>query len=124
MSKWSNQISRIRVSVKNLCNKTKLTTIIKNLTKCNILSTFVFKNYGFTNHNLEKLYPWSLASTISVLVQERVCSQKGGPWDCPRVFFFLSPWPWPRTLCPRLHLWFTSLQKHQIWHKFFCNISN
>ena len=30
--------------------------IIKNLTKCNIFSTFAFKNYRkFTNHNLEKL---------------------------------------------------------------------
>ena len=51
--------------------------IIKNLTKCNILSTFAFKNYGkSTNHKLEKLCPrsWplpqlflSLASRGSVL---------------------------------------------------------
>ena len=36
--------------------------IIKNLTKCNILSTFALKNHGkFTGHNLEKLCPRSLA---------------------------------------------------------------
>ena len=59
--------------------------IIKNLTKCNILSTFAQKNYGkFTGYNLEKLCPQSLASTTPVLSLERVCPQKVGPW--PRIF--------------------------------------
>ena len=44
----------------------------------------------------------ALASCIPVLGLERVCSRKGCPW--PRIF--LCPWPWPRALCPRLHLWF------------------
>ena len=36
--------------------------------KCNILSTHTFKNYGnFTDHNLEKFCPRSLASTIPAL---------------------------------------------------------
>ena len=75
--------------------------IIKNLTKCNILSTFELKNYGkITDHDLEKLCPRSLATTIPVLGLERVCPRKFGPW--PRIV--LSPWPWPRTLCPRLYL--------------------
>ena len=68
--------------------------------KCNILNTFAFKNYGkFDERYLEKLYHWSLASTIPVLGLERVCPRKVGPWPW---IFFLSPWP--RTLCPRLHL--------------------
>ena len=60
--------------------------IIKNLAKCNILSTFALKNYGkFTPHNLEKLCPRCLASTISVLGLEGVCSLKVSPW--PQIFF-------------------------------------
>ena len=41
-----------------------------------------------------RLCPWSLAlaSSISVLGLESVCPRKG------------CPWPWPRALCPRLHL--------------------
>ena len=63
--------------------------IIKKLTKCNILRTFVLKNYEkFTHHNLEKLCPRSLAlaSTIPVLGLERVCPRKVRLW----------PWPWPQ----------------------------
>ena len=61
---------------------------IKNLTKCNILNTFVLKNNGkFADHNLEKLCPWYLASTIPVLGVERVCPRKVGPWPWPRIFF-------------------------------------
>ena len=50
-----------------------------------------------------RLYPWflALASSIPVLGLESVCPQKRCPW--PRIF--LCPWPWPRALCPRLHLW-------------------
>ena len=60
--------------------------IIKTLMKCNILNTFAFKNYGkFDERYLEKLYHWSLASTIPVLGLERVCPRKVGPW--PRIFF-------------------------------------
>ena len=67
--------------------------IIKNLTKCNILSTFAFKNYGkFTQYNLEKLCPWFLASKERVLEKSVL-----------GLGFFLSPWP--QTLCPQLHLW-------------------
>ena len=39
----------------------------------------------FTNHSLEKLYPWSLASTVPVRGLERVCPRKVCPW--PRIFF-------------------------------------
>ena len=56
--------------------------IIKNLTKCNILSTFALKNYRkFIDYNLEKLSPRSLAlaATICVLGLERNCSLKVGP---------------------------------------------
>ena len=51
--------------------------------------------------------PWSLAlaSSISVLGLERVCPRKGCPWP----LIFLCPWPWPRALCPRLHLWLAPL---------------
>ena len=80
-----------------LLNTSKLTTIFElssKTTKRNILSTFVFKNYGkFTNNSLEKLCPWSLASTIPVLGLERVLPQKVGPWP----WVFLSLWPWPRS---------------------------
>ena len=51
--------------------------IIKNLTKCNISSTFAPKNFGkSTYHNLGKLCPRSLASTISVLGLERAVLEK------------------------------------------------
>ena len=45
-----------------------------------------------------RLCPWSLAlaSSIPVPGLESVCPRKG------------CPWPWPRALCPRLHLWFLS----------------
>ena len=60
--------------------------VIKNLTKCNILSTFALKKCGkSTNHYLEKLCSRSLASTISVLDLERVCLRKVGPW--PRILY-------------------------------------
>ena len=39
-------------------------------------------------------------SSVLGLGLERFCPRKGCPW--PR--FFLCPWPWPRALCPRLHL--------------------
>ena len=46
------------------------------------------------------LGPWpraflSLASRVSVLGKAVL-----------GLGFFLCPWPWPRALCPRLHLWF------------------
>ena len=47
-------------------------------------------NYGkFTDHNLEKLCPRSLAlaSTIPVLGIERVCPRKVGSWHWSRIFF-------------------------------------
>ena len=38
----------------------------KTTTKCNILSTFTFTNYGkFADHNLEKLCPWPRESLSS-----------------------------------------------------------
>ena len=78
--------------------------IIKNLTKCNILSTFAFKHYGkFADYNSEKIFSQSLASTLTILslasrgsVLEKAVLGLG---------FFSSPRPWPRTLCPRLYLW-------------------
>ena len=47
------------------------------------------------------LGPWpraflSLASRVSVLGKAVLGLGLG---------FFLCPWPWPRALCPRLHLW-------------------
>ena len=56
-------------------------------------------NEKFANHNLEKLCLWVL---------DHSC-----PWTREGLSsnsrflaseFFLSPRPWPRTLCPRLHL--------------------
>ena len=49
-----------------------------------------------------RLCPWSLAlaSSIPVLGLESVCPRKGCPWPWPRIFLC----PWPRALCPRLHL--------------------
>ena len=48
------------------------------------------------------LDPWpraflSLASRVSVLGKAVLGLGLG---------FFLCPWPWPRALCPRLHLWY------------------
>ena len=40
----------------------------------------------------------SLASSIPVLGLKNVCPRKGCPW--PQIFLC----PWPRALCPRLHL--------------------
>ena len=53
--------------------------------------------------------PWSLAlaSSIAVLGLERFCPRKGCPWS----WIFLCSWPWPRALCPRLHLCFLDLSK-------------
>ena len=50
-----------------------------------------------------RLCPWSLAlaSSIPVLGLESVCPRKGCSWPWPRIFLC----PWPRALCPRLHLW-------------------
>ena len=42
----------------------------------------------------------SLASSIPVLGLESVCPRKGCPWPRHRIFLC----PWPRALCPRLHL--------------------
>ena len=61
---------------------------LKNLTKCNILKTFAFKNNEkFADHDLQKICFWSLdsASTIPVLGLKRVCAWKVGPW--PWIFF-------------------------------------
>ena len=58
---------------------------------------------------------------LNTFFLENTCSCVLGPW--PRAFlslasrgsvlekavlglgFFLCPWPWPRALCPQLHLW-------------------
>ena len=42
----------------------------------------------------------AFASSIPVLGLERFCPRKGCPWP----WTFLGPWP--RALCPRLHLWY------------------
>ena len=63
--------------------------MIQNLNKCNIFSTFGLKNCRkFTDYNLGKLCPQSLASTVSVLGLEKVCPRKVSPW--PRIFFFFE----------------------------------
>ena len=51
------------------------------------------KSFFFFGEHL-RLCPWSLAlaSSIPVLGLESVCPRRG------------CPWPWPRALCPRLHL--------------------
>ena len=52
----------------------------------------------------------SLASSIPVLGLERFCPRNGCPWRLGiGLVFFLCPWPWPRALCPRIHLWFQKL---------------
>ena len=80
-----------------------LRIIIKNLTKCNIFSTFALRNYGkITDQILEKLCSRPLASSIPLLGLERVCPRKVAPWPWFQGFF--SPLPWPRTMCFRLHL--------------------
>ena len=72
-----------------------------------ILKTFFFFGEHF------RLCPWSLAlaSSIPLLGLESVCPWKG----ClgPRIFL----WPWPRVLCPRLHLCWLCLCTSSM---FFC----
>ena len=58
---------------------------------------FVKSFFFFWEHL--RLCPWpraflSLASRVSVLGKAVL-----------GLRFFLCPWPWPRALCPRLHLW-------------------
>ena len=48
------------------------------------------------------LVPVSLALSISVLGIKKVCPRRAVYLASD---FFLCPWPWPRALCPRLHLW-------------------
>ena len=57
-----------------------------------------------------RLCPWpgpraflSLASRFSVL-KKAVLGLGLGFFLCPWPRFFLCSWPWPRALCPRLHL--------------------
>ena len=57
----------------------------------------IFEDVFFGEHL--RLCPWpraflSLASRGSVLGKAVL-----------GLGFFLCPWPWPRALCPRLHLW-------------------
>ena len=49
-----------------------------------------------------RLCPWSLALASRVSVLGKAVLGLG-------LGFFLCPWPWPRALCPRLHLWLTEL---------------
>ena len=42
----------------------------------------------------------ALVSLVLGLGLESVCPRKGCPWPWPRIFLC----PWPRALCPRLHL--------------------
>ena len=46
----------------------------------------------------------ALALVSMVLGLESVCPRKGCPWL--GLGFFLCPWPWPRALCPRIHLYY------------------
>ena len=48
------------------------------------------------------LCPWSLALASRVSVLGKAVLGLG-------LGFFLCPWPWPRALCPRLHLWFVGI---------------
>ena len=54
-----------------------------------------------------------LASSIPVLGLERACPWPREGLSLQRLSlaseFFWCPWPWPRALCPRLHL---SLYRH------------
>ena len=61
-----------------------------------------FFSFFFFFRPLAKLCPCSLAvaSSIPVFGLKMVCPGKVGPW----LWTFFSTWPWPRALCPRLHL--------------------
>ena len=63
----------------------------------------IFEDVFFFGERL-RLCPWSLASasSIPVLGLERFCPRKG------------CPWPWPRALCPRLHLCLALAPKPQV----------
>ena len=60
------------------------------------------------------IFSWScehlriVSLSIPVLGFERVCPGKVVNWSWPRIFFVC---PWPRALCPRLHLWEEALQQ-------------
>ena len=57
-------------------------------------NTCALKNNGeFASHNIKSLCPWA----------REVCPRKVGPWS--KIFFG----SWPRTLGPRLHLWYLDL---------------
>ena len=73
---------------------------------------------------------------------ENTCACVLGPWPWPRAFlslasrgsvlgravlglglglgFFLCPWPrpWPRALCPRLHLWWRPIKKIDLYRNW------
>ena len=63
-----------------------------------IAGKIVVKTFFLREHL--PLVSLALASSIPVLGLEKVCPRKGCLW--PRIF--LCRWPWPRALCPRLHL--------------------
>ena len=54
---------------------------------------FLWRPFFFFGEGL-RLCSWSLASRVSVLGKTVL-----------GLGFFLCPWPWPRALCSRLHLW-------------------
>ena len=98
-------------------------TIIKNLTKCIILSTFALRNYGkFVNHVLEKLYPrfLALASTVPVFGIERICSRKVGPWLWPPVFFQSLALNVVFSIPPLPFNWWTS--SRELWIPIFFSL--
>ena len=78
----------------------RLKILFEDLFMENARKLFLKTFFCFGEHL--RLCPWSLslASSIPVLGLERVCPRQGCLW--PRIFLC----PWPRALCPRLHLWF------------------
>ena len=90
--------------------------ITKNLTKCNILKTFALKNNGkFADHNLEKLWPRSLALAYRAPRPFLSLASRGSVLEKSvlglGLGFFSSSWPWSQRSCPRLHLWYTYFKK-------------
>ena len=61
-----------------------------------------WKNFFRTFFSFRRTLAPECSLEYSCLGIERICPRKGCPWPWLRIFL----WPWPRTLCPQLHLCF------------------